>query len=107
MRKEPTTRLLHLARLFAAEHAGISLDEIATRFAVSRRTAERMRDAVAEVFPQLEEIEDARPKRWRLPSGLSGLILVKPDGGTMPARQELYEAKSIPRLKIRTHHVYH
>jgi predicted DNA-binding transcriptional regulator YafY len=74
MRKEPATRLLHLARLFAAEHTGISLDEIATKFAVSRRTAERMRDAVAEVFPHLEEIEGERPKRWRLPSGLSGIF---------------------------------
>jgi predicted DNA-binding transcriptional regulator YafY len=33
-----------------------------------------MRDAVAEVFPQLEEIDGERPKRWRLPSGLSGIF---------------------------------
>ena len=50
------------------------LDEIAEKFAVGRRTAERMRDAVAEVFPQLEEIEGERPKRWRLPNGLSGVF---------------------------------
>jgi predicted DNA-binding transcriptional regulator YafY len=74
MRKEPATRLLQLARLFAAEPAGISLDEIAEKFVVGRRTAERMRDAVAEVFPQLEEIEGDRPKRWRLPNGLSGVF---------------------------------
>jgi predicted DNA-binding transcriptional regulator YafY len=74
MRKEPATRLLHLARQFAAEPAGISLDEIAARFEVSRRTAERMRDAVAEVFPQLEEVDGERPKRWRLPNGLSGIF---------------------------------
>ena len=74
MRKEPATRLLQLARLFAAEPAGISLDEIVEKFAVGRRTAERMRDAVAEVFPQLEEIEGERPKRWRLPNGLSGIF---------------------------------
>jgi predicted DNA-binding transcriptional regulator YafY len=74
MRKEPAARLLHLARLFAAEPSGIGLDEIAAKFAVGRRTAERMRDAVAEVFPQLEEIEGERPKRWRLPNGLSGVF---------------------------------
>ena len=51
MRKEPATRLLHLARMFAAQSAGIGLDEIAEKFEVSRRTAERMRDVVAEVFP--------------------------------------------------------
>jgi len=74
MRKEPTTRLLHLARQFAAEPAGISLDDIVSRFAVSRRTAERMRDAIAEVFPQLEEVEGERPKRWRLPNSLSSIF---------------------------------
>jgi hypothetical protein len=68
MRKESTTRLLHLARQFAAEPAGISLDEIVTRFSVSRRTAERTRDPIAEVFRQLEELAGERPKRWRLPN---------------------------------------
>ena len=64
MRKESTTRLLHLARQFAAEPAGISLDEIVTRFSVSRRTAERTRDPIAEVFRQLEELAGERPKGW-------------------------------------------
>jgi predicted DNA-binding transcriptional regulator YafY len=54
--------------------AGISLDDIAAKLQISRRTAERMRDAIADVFPQLEEIEGERPKRWRLPSGLSGVF---------------------------------
>ena len=53
MRKEPATRLLHLARLFAAEPFGIGLDEIAAKFSVGRRTAERMRDAVAKFFRSL------------------------------------------------------
>jgi predicted DNA-binding transcriptional regulator YafY len=74
MRKEPITRLLHLVQQLAAEPAGLTLDEIAARFAVNRRTAERMRDAVAELFPQLEEVDGERPKRWRLPNGLSGIF---------------------------------
>jgi predicted DNA-binding transcriptional regulator YafY len=74
MRKEPATRLLHLARQFAADPTGITLDEIASRLSVSRRTAERMRDTIAEVFPQLEEIEGEWPKRWRLPNGLIGIF---------------------------------
>jgi predicted DNA-binding transcriptional regulator YafY len=74
MRKEPAKRLLHLARLFTAEPGGIGLDEIAAKFAVSRRTAERMRDAVAEAFPQLEEVAGERPKRWRVPNRLSGIF---------------------------------
>jgi len=44
------------------------------KLSVNRRTAERMRDAVADVFPQLEEVEGERPKRWRLPNGLSGIF---------------------------------
>ena len=47
---------------------GLSMDQISKRFGVSRRTAERMRDAVRALFPDLEErvLED-RIKRWRLP----------------------------------------
>jgi len=74
MRKEPAVRLLHLARLLAAEPGGISLDEITAKFQVSRRTAERMRAAIAETFPYLEEIEGEQPKRWRLPNGLSSIF---------------------------------
>jgi predicted DNA-binding transcriptional regulator YafY len=74
MRKEPATRLLHLARLFAAETTGVGLEDITAKFGVSRRTAERMRNAVAEVFPQLEGVEGERPKRWRLPQGLSSIF---------------------------------
>lgn len=90
MRKEPATRLLHLARQLASESAGITLDEIAARFEVSRRTAERMRDAVAEVFPQLEEVDGERPKRWRLPSGLSGIF-------REPLAEELAALRGITR----------
>jgi hypothetical protein len=41
--------------MFAAEPAGISLDDIGATFAVSRRTAERMRDAVGKLFPQIPD----------------------------------------------------
>src|SRR5690606_22202871 len=36
--------------------------------------AERMRDAVREVFPQLEEVEDPPTRRFRIPAGLDGLF---------------------------------
>jgi len=55
---------------------GISLDEIGREFGVSRRTAERMRDAVRRAFPQLEEFRDTdRRKRWRLPPTTAGRIV--------------------------------
>ena len=41
---------------------------------VGRRTAERMRDAVREVFPQMEEVEDPPTLRFRIPSGLDGIF---------------------------------
>jgi predicted DNA-binding transcriptional regulator YafY len=47
---------------------------MAERLGVGRRTAERMRDAVREVFPQLEEVEDPPTRRFRIPAGLDGLF---------------------------------
>ncbi len=45
---------------------------------ISRRTAERARDSLREVFPQVEETTDAlgdRKKRWRLPPGVLNRLL--------------------------------
>jgi predicted DNA-binding transcriptional regulator YafY len=61
--------MLRLALEFQASAEGLSLEDIQLRFKVERRTAERMRDAVREVFPRLEEVDTGeRKKRWRLPS---------------------------------------
>jgi predicted DNA-binding transcriptional regulator YafY len=46
---------------------------MAERLGVGRRTAERMRDAVRDVFPQLEEVDDPPTRRFRIPAGLDGL----------------------------------
>ncbi|THD77638.1 MAG: WYL domain-containing protein [Phenylobacterium sp.] len=74
MRHEKAGRLLELARLLASTAEGLTLDEMAERLDVGRRTAERMRDAVREVFPQLEEVDDPPTRRFRIPSGLDGLF---------------------------------
>jgi predicted DNA-binding transcriptional regulator YafY len=74
MRHEKAGRLLDLARMLAATAEGLTLDEMAERLAVGRRTAERMRDAVRDVFPQLEEVEDPPTRRFRIPAGLDGLF---------------------------------
>ena len=52
----------------------MTLDEIASSMGVGRRTAERMRDAVRDAFPQMEEIEDPPTKRFKIPSGLDGIF---------------------------------
>lgn len=74
MRHEKAGRLLELARLLASTAEGLTLDEMAERLEVGRRTAERMRDAVREVFPQLEEVDDPPTKRFRIPAGLDNLF---------------------------------
>jgi predicted DNA-binding transcriptional regulator YafY len=74
MRHEKAGRLLELARLLASSAEGLTLDEMADRMGVGRRTAERMRDAVRDVFPQLEEVDDPPTRRFRIPSGLDGLF---------------------------------
>ena len=74
MRHEKATRLLELARLLASSAEGMTLDEMASSMGVGRRTAERMRDAVRDAFPQMEEIEDPPTRRWKIPSGLDGIF---------------------------------
>jgi predicted DNA-binding transcriptional regulator YafY len=74
MRHEKAGQLLELARLMASTAEGLTLDEMAERLGVGRRTAERMRDAVRDVFPQLEEVDDPPSKRFRIPAGLDGLF---------------------------------
>lgn len=69
MRHEKAENLLLLAMEMQVARGGLTLDDIAERFAVGRRTAMRMRDAVMRVLPQTEELlGDDRKKRWRVPS---------------------------------------
>jgi predicted DNA-binding transcriptional regulator YafY len=74
VRHEKGARLLVLARALASSAEGLTLDEMAERLEVSRRTAERMRDAVWEVFPQMEAVDDRPSRRFRIPAGLDGLF---------------------------------
>ena len=58
MRYEPSQRLLRLARHLAASRSGLTLDEMAIELEVGRRTAERLRDSLAAMFPQMECWDD-------------------------------------------------
>lgn len=76
MRFEKSEQLFHLAMMMQASAEGVGLMEICREFDVSRRTAERMRDAVMRIYPQVEEfrLED-KTKRWRIPSNtLTGML---------------------------------
>ncbi len=78
MRYERLTDILHLAVHLQGARGGMTMDEIQDEFGVSRRTAERMRDAVETAFGPLDEV-DAADKRihWRLQSnGLRSLAQI-------------------------------
>mgnify|MGYP003337864449 CR=1 FL=1 len=72
MRHEKAGSVIELARRLAASAEGLTLDEMAEAMGVGRRTAERMRDAVWALFPQMEDIPDGPSKRFRIPGGLDG-----------------------------------
>ena len=68
-------------RCASRARGGLTLDDIGSEFEVSRRTAERMRDAVEHAFGPLEyeETDDGR-RRWKLRSNaLRDLIRVSAD----------------------------
>jgi predicted DNA-binding transcriptional regulator YafY len=70
LRHEKAKIVVELARRLAASAEGLTLDDIARELGVARRTAERLRDAVVELFPQTEEISDGAMKRFRIAGGL-------------------------------------
>ena len=58
MRHDKAAMVIDLARGMAASAEGLTLNEMAAQLNVGRRTAERMRDAVLMLFPQVEEVSD-------------------------------------------------
>ncbi len=76
MRYGPSERLFRLARSLAGARVGLTLDEMAAELEVGRRTAERLRDTLVAMFPQMESSDDeGRIRRWRLPgSALIGVV---------------------------------
>lgn len=72
--------ILDLAIFMSSKIQGVTIKEIADRYNVSRRTAERMRDSLTCIFPQIEEIDtnDAQ-KHWGFVNySLSQLISFTP-----------------------------
>lgn len=74
MRHDKTKKILELARAIASSAEGLTLDEMCQAIGCERRTVERMRDTIRDVFPQLEEIPDHPKKRFRIPKGLDGFF---------------------------------
>ena len=57
--------ILDLAIFMSSKIQGVTISEISERYNVSRRTAERMRDSLTCIFPQVDEIEsNDNQKHW-------------------------------------------
>ncbi len=77
LRYEKAETVLKLALAMQGTAEGVSLEDMrrVNGSEMSRRTAERLRDAVERVFPQVEVANPGEvPKRWRLPSGTLGSV---------------------------------
>jgi predicted DNA-binding transcriptional regulator YafY len=76
MRYEKLEALLRVALDMRGTAEGLSLEDIQNGYGVSRRTAERMRDAIERVFPQMEQANPGElPKRWRIRPGVLGSMV--------------------------------
>ena len=81
LRYSRVSDVLELLLEMQSKVLGITLSDIQIKFNVSRRTAERLRDAILCIFPQIDEIEtNDREKHWGFTSGyLNELISFTPD----------------------------
>ncbi|MCC5975347.1 MAG: WYL domain-containing protein [Rubellimicrobium sp.] len=70
--------LLRLAELATARYDGVSLSDIEESFAVDRRTAQRMTNALEQIFPNCTtRIHDDRRKFWKLRADDARLMLAQ------------------------------
>lgn len=55
--------ILDMAIFMSSKPLGVTLDDISERYNVSRRTAERMRDSIINILPNIQEIETTDSKK--------------------------------------------
>lgn len=72
--------IIDLAAYMASKVQGITISDIMERYNVSRRTAERMRDSLLNIFPEIDEIETSDTlKHWGFSNNvISSLINFQP-----------------------------
>ena len=91
MRYQRVTEVVRLAIDLQGARGGLTLDDICAEFAVSRRTAERLRDAVEAAFGPLQMVDVGDKRRhWRLQSAVLRHLL-------RVSREELAEIGSAAR----------
>jgi len=80
IRYERTEDIVRLVMIMQTRVSGVSLYDIQEEFKVSRRTAERMRDAVVRLFPQVEAYDSSdRLRRWKFASNSINLASFSPE----------------------------
>ena len=100
-----TDRMAKLDRLLALVHAlsetveGLTLDEMAERLGVNRRTAERMRDIIARHF-DLDEVVDDRRKRFLIRDSLRR-VYTRPTPAEVAALQAEVDARCAAGQAVR------
>lgn len=94
MRHEKSERLLRLCLMISGSNEGISIARIMEEFGVSRRTAERMRDAALRLLPDVvERVDGSGIKRWRASSPPRGFLSVSStEVSDLQAAADLMEA---------------
>lgn len=90
-RMSKLNRMLALVHLLADSVEGLTLDEMAAELGVNRRTAERMRNVIAENF-DLEERHDDRLKRFRIIGSLRR-VYTRPNAAEVAALQAEADAR--------------
>lgn len=80
IRYERTEDIVRLVMLMQTRVGGVSLYDIQDEFKVSRRTSERMRDAIVRLFPQVEAYDSSdRIRRWKFISNSVNLTSFSPE----------------------------
>ena len=96
--------LIELAIKANTRHGGVTLEEIRERFAISRRTAQRMVQALQDTFDGVEEItRQDRRHAWRLRPPVAPALLPRGDEALEALDIALSEARDAERHRhVRT-----
>lgn len=90
--------LIELAMMAHAKHIGVTLTEIMERFNVEKRTAQRMTDALMDVFPNVElRVLPDRRHAWKLLEPVESPLSLPPDESLEALDLAVREAKEAER----------
>ena len=76
-RLNKTEEIIELATMFQNTYYGLCIDDIKDHFECSRRSAERMKDLLFNLFPdKVEEVpSNDKKKRWRFVKGTMNYLI--------------------------------